>query len=156
DFTGYSLDMQVSTSMKVQTRYDTSHNVVALISGSERPEEYIIYSAHWDHLGIGKPDAEGDSIYNGAFDNASGTAGLLVVANAFQNLKNPPHRSVVFLAVTAEEQGLWGSAFYAANPIYPLTKTVANINMDGINPYGPMKDIVVVGKGQSDLEEYLE
>lgn len=156
DFAGYSLDMQVSTSMKVQTRYDTSHNVVALIKGSERPEEYIIYTAHWDHLGIGKPDAEGDSIYNGAFDNASGTAGLLVVANAFKNLKNPPQRSLVFLAVTAEEQGLWGSAFYAANPVYPLKNTVANINMDGINPYGPMKDIIVVGKGQSELEEYLE
>jgi Zn-dependent M28 family amino/carboxypeptidase len=154
-FKGYSLNQKITTSMKVASRYNTSHNVVAKITGSKRPEEYIIYTAHWDHLGIGRKDADGDSIYNGAFDNASGTAALLEMAKAFASLKPSPERTVVFLAVTAEEQGLWGSAYYAQNPVYPKEKTVANINMDGINPYGKIKDVMIIGKGQSDLEDYL-
>lgn len=154
-FKGMSLNAGVTFSMDLKVRYDKSYNVIGAIRGSERPDEYIIYTAHWDHLGIGRPDASGDSIYNGALDNASGTAGLLEIAKAFKSLENKPHRSVVFLAVTAEEQGLWGSAFYAENPIYPREKTVANINMDGINPYGKMKDVMVVGSGQSDMEDYL-
>jgi Zn-dependent M28 family amino/carboxypeptidase len=155
-FKGQSLKLKISTNMKPEVRYDKSHNVIAKLTGSDRGDEYIIYSAHWDHLGIGKKDAEGDSIFNGAMDNASGTAALLTIAKAFKNLKNKPKRSIVFLAVTAEEQGLWGSAYYAQNPIYPIDKTVANINMDGINPYGRMKDVMIVGKGQSDLEDYLK
>jgi Zn-dependent M28 family amino/carboxypeptidase len=155
-FKGKSLQLKISTSMKVMSRYNQSHNVVGKITGSEHPDEYIICTAHWDHLGIGKKDAEGDSIYNGALDNASGTAGLIELAKAFKGLKNKPKRSIVFLAVTAEEQGLWGSAYYAENPIYAPEKTVANINMDGLNPYGKMKDVMIVGKGQSDLEDYLK
>lgn len=154
-YKGKSLKLKASISMAVETKYDKTHNVIAKITGSKRPDEYIIYTAHWDHLGIGKPDAQGDSIYNGALDNASGTAGLLELARAFKSLDPKPERTVVFLAVTAEEQGLWGAAYYAANPIYDLKKTVANINMDGINPYGKMKDVMVVGKGQSELEDYL-
>lgn len=155
-FTARPMQLKISTSMSVKARYDKSYNVIGKITGSKTPDEYIIYSSHWDHLGIGKPDAEGDSIYNGALDNASGTAGLLTLAKAFKAMKARPHRSVVFLAVTAEEQGLWGSAYYAQNPVYPKEKTVANINMDGINSYGKMKDIVVVGMGQSELEDYLK
>jgi Zn-dependent M28 family amino/carboxypeptidase len=154
-FKGISLNLKASIAMKVSSRYDMSHNVIAKITGTEKPNEYVLYSAHWDHLGIGKPDASGDSIYNGAHDNASGTAGLLELAKAFKNLKTKPKRSILFLAVTAEEQGLHGSAYYAQNPIYPKEKTVANINMDGLNPYGKMKDIIVIGKGQSDLEDDL-
>ncbi|GAB3529364.1 M28 family metallopeptidase [Pontibacter brevis] len=149
------MHLAASTSMAVKTRYDKTHNFIAKITGSKRPEETVIYSAHWDHLGIGKPDATGDSIYNGAVDNASAVAGLLEIAKAFQNLPEKPERTVVFLSVTAEEQGLWGSAFYAENPVFPKEKTVANINMDMLNPYGATKDIVVVGKGQSELEDYL-
>jgi Zn-dependent M28 family amino/carboxypeptidase len=154
-YKGMALNIKASINMSVTSHYDKSYNVVAKVEGTKRPDEYIIYTAHWDHLGIGKKDANGDSIYNGALDNASGTAGLLQLANAFSRLDPKPERSIVFLAVTAEEQGLWGAAFYAQNPIYPKEKTVANINMDGINPFGMMKDVMVVGKGQSDLEDYL-
>lgn len=155
DFQAIPMNLQASTDIEVSTTYNVSKNAIAMIEGSKRPEEYIIYTAHWDHLGYGKPDETGDSIYNGALDNASGTAALLEIARAFKNAAQKPERTVVFLAVTAEEQGLWGSAYYAANPVFPKEKTVANINMDGINPYGRMKDIVLVGKGQSELEELL-
>jgi Zn-dependent M28 family amino/carboxypeptidase len=154
-FKGMNMNLKLSTQLEVKAKYNVSHNVVAKITGSENPDEYVIYSTHWDHFGYGRPDEKGDTIYNGAYDNASGTAGMLELAKAFQSLKNKPNRTVVFLAVTAEEQGLYGSEFYAQNPIYPKEKTVANINIDGLNPYGKMKDIVVVGIGQSDLEDYL-
>lgn len=155
-FKGVSLGLQLSTTMKVATEYNMSHNVIGKISGSKKPDEVIIYSAHWDHLGIGKPDETGDSIYNGALDNASATAGLLELARAFKSLKTKPERTVVFLAVTAEEQGLWGSAYYAQNPVYPTAKTLANINMDGLNSYGRTKDIIVIGRDQNQLEDYLK
>lgn len=155
-YKGKSVNARISFSMDLNVRYDTTFNVIGKIIGSQTPDEYIIYTAHWDHLGIGRKDATGDSIYNGALDNASGTAGLLEIAKAFKSLDNPPDRSIVFLAVTAEEQGLWGSAYYAQNPVYPREKTVANINMDGINPYGRMKEVMVVGSGQSELEDYLK
>ena len=155
-FRGRSLGLKVSVGMKVETEYNTSNNVIAKITGSKFPNEYIIYTAHWDHLGIGKPDEKGDSIYNGAVDNASATAGLLELAKAFKRSKTRPDRTIIFLAVTAEEQGLWGSAYYAQNPVYPLEKTLANINMDGLNYYGKTHDIIVVGQGQSELEDYLE
>lgn len=154
-FRGKSLGIQVSAGLKVSTAYNKSHNVIAKITGSEKPEETIIYSAHWDHLGIGKPDETGDSIYNGALDNASATAGLFELARAFKSSKAAPKRTIVFLAVTAEEQGLWGSAWYAQHPVFPAASTVANINMDGLNWYGATKDIIVVGKGQNELEDYL-
>jgi Zn-dependent M28 family amino/carboxypeptidase len=154
DFQAIPMNLKASSSMEVEATYDISKNVIAKITGSKRPDEYIIYTAHWDHLGIGKPDESGDSIYNGALDNASGTAALLALAKAFKNDKEP-ERTIIFLSVTAEEQGLWGSAYYAENPVYPVEKTVANINMDGINPYGKMKDVSLIGMGQSDLEDLL-
>jgi Zn-dependent M28 family amino/carboxypeptidase len=143
----------IDLSMQVRTEKATSRNVIALRRGSQRPDEYVIYSAHWDHLGVGAPIA-GDSIYNGALDNATGTAVLLEIARAFSELEAPPARSVAFLFVTAEEQGLLGSAYYAENPIYPLKNTVANINLDGIWFRGPMSDLTVVGYGQSELDDY--
>jgi len=150
------LQEKLSASIKVNATYDVSHNVIGKITGSKYPDEYIIYSAHWDHLGIGKADETGDSIYNGALDNASATAGLIQLAKAFNSMEKKPERTIVFLSVTAEEQGLWGSAYYAENPIYPPDKTVANINMDGLNIMGKTKDIIIVGQGQSDLEDYLK
>ncbi|MET0244680.1 MAG: M28 family metallopeptidase, partial [Flavitalea sp.] len=155
-FKAVPLNLKVSTTMKVKSTYSKSHNVVAKITGTKRPDEVIIYTAHWDHFGVGKPDETGDSIYNGALDNASGTAGLLELARVFKNLKEKPERTIVFLAVTAEEQGLWGSAYYTMNPIFPLDKTVANINMDVLAPSDVAKDVIIIGKGQSDLEDYLK
>ena len=122
DFEAIPMNLKASTSMEVQATYNTSQNVVAKITGSKKPDEYVIYTAHWDHLGIGKPDEKGDSIYNGALDNASGTAALLAIAKAFQESKQPD-RSVIFLAVTAEEQGLLGSAHYAQNPLCVSVKS---------------------------------
>jgi len=155
-FKAVPLGLQLSTTMKVKASFNKSSNVIAKITGSKRPNEVIVYTAHWDHLGIGRPDKTGDSIYNGALDNASGTAGLLEMARVFKNMKAKPERTIVFLAVTAEEQGLLGSAFYAENPIYPVNKTVANINMDGLNRFDKTNDMVVVGQGQSELEDYLK
>jgi len=150
------MDLKLSTSVAVKTIFNKSYNVIGKITGTKRPDEVIIYTAHWDHLGIGKPNETADSIYNGAFDNASGTAGLIELTRAFKSLKVQPERTIILLAVTAEEQGLWGSAYYAQNPIYPTSKTVANINIDGLNPFEKTKDIIIVGKGQSELEEYLK
>jgi Zn-dependent M28 family amino/carboxypeptidase len=155
DFQGFSTGMTLSTSLAVEPTYNVSKNVIAKITGKTAPEEVIIYTAHWDHIGIGKPDETGDTIYNGALDNASGTAALLALAKAFKT-DEQPDRTVVFLSVTAEEQGLWGSAYYAKQPIYPKEKTVANINMDGVNPYGKMKDVSVIGVGQSEMEDLLD
>ena len=155
DFQGFSTGMTLSTSLAVEPTYNVSKNVIAKITGKIAPEEVIIYTAHWDHIGIGKPDETGDTIYNGALDNASGTAALLALAKAFKT-DEQPDRTVVFLSVTAEEQGLWGSAYYAKQPIYPKEKTVANINMDGVNPYGKMKDVSVIGVGQSEMEDLLD
>ncbi|MEO5582664.1 MAG: M28 family peptidase [Saprospiraceae bacterium] len=155
-FKAVPLNLKASTSMKVQSTYNKSYNVIGKITGSKHPDEVIIYTAHWDHLGIGTPDAKGDSIYNGALDNASGTAGLLELARAFKSMKTKPERTIIILAITSEEQGLLGSAYYAQNPIYPANKTVANINMDGLNRFTKTKDITIVGEGQTDLEDYLK
>ncbi|HEY4154241.1 MAG TPA: M28 family metallopeptidase, partial [Puia sp.] len=149
------LGEKLSTSMRVKAAYNNSKNVIAKITGSKRPDEYIIYTAHWDHLGIGRPDKNGDSIYNGALDNASGTAALLEIARAFKNSAVKPERSILFLAVTAEEQGLLGSEYYSTHPLYPLNKTVADLNMDVMNADGKTKDIVISGMGQNDLEDYV-
>jgi Zn-dependent M28 family amino/carboxypeptidase len=133
-----------------------SHNVVAKLEGSdpEHRDEYVVYTAHWDHLGK-DPALSGDQIYNGAEDNASGTSGLLEIARAYSKLPKPPKRSILFLSVTAEEQGLLGSEYYAENPLYPLNKTLADINMDGLNTWGMTKDIEVVGLGNSTLDDDL-
>jgi Zn-dependent M28 family amino/carboxypeptidase len=154
-FRAVPLDLKMSGAVHAKEVYNRSHNVIAKITGSKYPNEYVIFSAHWDHLGIGRPDARGDSIYNGAADNASGTAALLQIARAFRRLPQKPERTVLFLSVTAEEQGLLGSAWYAQHPLYPLATTVADLNLDVINTYGPTKDITYSGKGQSELEDYL-
>jgi len=132
-----------------------SRNVVAKVEGSDPAlkDEYVIYTAHWDHFGIGAK-VNGDSIYNGAADNASGVAGLLATAKAFAAMKTPPKRSILFLSVTAEEQGLLGSQYYAVTPIYPLAKTLAVINMDALNQWGLTNDVTVIGLGSSELDDY--
>jgi Zn-dependent M28 family amino/carboxypeptidase len=131
-----------------------STNVVARLDGADaqRRGEFVVYTAHWDHLGVGEA-VNGDRIYNGAVDNATGTAGLVEIARAFTKLPQPPARSLVFLAVTAEEQGLLGAQYYTEHPIYPLEKTLANINMDALNVYGRTTDFTVVGYGASDLDD---
>jgi Zn-dependent M28 family amino/carboxypeptidase len=152
-FKAMPLPYKVNASIANTVRQSTSKNFIATIPGTDQPEEYIIYSAHWDHLGIGAK-VDGDSIYNGACDNASGTAALLAIAEAMK--QDAPKRTVVFLWVTAEEQGLLGSAYYAAFPVFPVNKTVANMNMDGYYPYGEMRDLSVIGYGQSELEDYAK
>ncbi|MDX1572317.1 MAG: M28 family peptidase, partial [Xanthomonadales bacterium] len=119
--------------------------------GSERPDEYVVYSAHWDHLGVARSVLQ-DRIYNGAADNASGVAALLEIAESFTLVK--PERSIVFLALTAEESGLLGSDWYASHPVYPLERTVANINIDRMTLLGPTNDITVIGYGNSELDEW--
>ena len=153
-FEPVSLGAAADFEIDLSRRTVESRNVVAKVTGAEHPDEYIVYTAHWDHLGT-DPSLEGDSIYNGALDNATGTGGLLELAEAFNALETPPSRSIVFLAVTAEEQGLLGARYYAENPLYPLEQTLANINIDGVNPWGPTEDVVVVGYGSSTLEETL-
>ncbi len=155
-FKGLDLGLKVSTAMQVRSVFNKTYNAIAKITGSEKPDEYIVYSAHWDHLGIGKPNDAGDSIYNGALDNAGGVASMMEIAKAFKAMKNKVKRTVVFLSVTAEEQGLWGSGYYAQHPVYPIGKTVANINLDFINAAGETKDVTVIGMGQSELEDYLK
>ncbi|MBJ7440167.1 MAG: M28 family peptidase [Sphingopyxis sp.] len=131
-----------------------SRNVIGVLPGAKRPDEYVLYTGHWDHLGRCTPVA-GDDICNGAVDNATGIAGLVTLAQAF-NKAGAPDRSIVFLAVTAEESGLLGSKYYAENPIFPLSQTVGGVNMDALNSVGPAKDIVVVGGGKSELDAYVE
>ena len=140
----YAVDVQVIK----------SKNVLGRVDGSARPQETVLYSAHWDHLGVGLADAKGDKIYNGAVDNATGVASLMALARAYG--KAPaPQRSVVFLAVTAEERGLLGSEYYAANPVYPLASTVGMINMDGFSPWGPAHDFTISGSAKLDLLDGL-
>jgi len=152
-----AVPLNVTTSVGIQNsfRKSTSNNVIAKLEGSKRPDEVIIYTAHWDHLGIGEP-VDGDSIYNGAIDNAAGVSALFEIAKAFQAAKVQPERSIVFAAWTSEEEGLLGSAYYAQHPIYPLNKTVANLNMDAFSALGATKDVSIVGIGQTEIEDYVE
>ncbi|MGR3979666.1 M28 family metallopeptidase [Pseudoalteromonas sp. 1181_04] len=147
-------DLTASVAVKNTIKKSISYNFIATLPGSEKPDEHIIYSAHWDHLGTDK-NRKGDQIYNGAHDNATGTAGLIEVAEAFASLPKHPSRSMTFLAVTAEEQGLLGSKYYAAHPVIAANKTVANINMDSLNLLGKVKDISVVGIGKSEMDSLL-
>jgi len=140
----------LSAHYDVDSKVITSHNIVGRIEGSKHPNETVIYSAHWDHLGVGLPDARGDKIYNGAVDNATGTAALIELARAFGKAPRP-ERSIVFLNVTAEEKGLLGSEYYASNPLYPLAKTVAVLNMDALDPNGPKRNFTTSGSAQQDL-----
>ncbi|MCZ0934149.1 MAG: M28 family metallopeptidase [Gemmatimonadetes bacterium] len=154
-FRAVELGATASVAVSNDIHRSESKNVLALLPGGERPDEYVIYTAHWDHFGRSTDPAMEDPIFNGAFDNATGTAGLIELARAFAALPERPARSVLFLAVTAEEQGLLGSAYYAANPVYATASTVATINIDGMNVDGPMNDVTVVGMGASELDDYL-
>jgi len=136
-----------------QTTY-SSNNVLALIRGSKRPDEVVIYTAHWDHLGMDET-LEGDKIYNGAADNGTGTASILSLARAFK-AQPPPKRSILFMGYTAEEMGLLGSKYYADNPVFPLGKSISSINIDMLNFGGETHDLIIFGSGKSDLEKYAE
>lgn len=153
EFRAVPLGVTASTVLKNTIERTTSRNVVGVLPGSERPEESVLYMAHWDHLGT-RPDAEGDAIYNGAVDNATGVAALIEIAERF-GAGPQPERSVVFLAVTAEEQGLLGSKYYAENPLLPLEKTAGAINMDGMRSFGETRDVIVIGHGSSEMEDLL-
>jgi Zn-dependent M28 family amino/carboxypeptidase len=155
DFKPVSLGTTASIAVKNTLRTVDSQNVIAKLEGSDPvlKNEYVIYTAHWDHLGRGEA-VKGDDIYNGAVDNGTGTAALIEIGRAFQGLPTHPKRSILFLAVTAEEQGLLGSQFYSVAPIYPLNKTLAVINMDGLNVHGRTKDLTIIGLGNSDLDDY--
>jgi Zn-dependent M28 family amino/carboxypeptidase len=148
-----------TASVRFQNRLRTIHsrNVLAKLEGKnpKLKDECVLYTAHWDHLGIGRP-VNGDRIYHGALDNAAGVAMLLEIARAFRNHVSPPDRSIIFLSLTAEEQGLLGSEYYSGNPVYPLARTLAVINMDGPNVYGRTKDITIVGLGNSELDDYAQ
>jgi len=154
DFRPVALGAQASFDIEQQLREVRSRNVLAKLEGTTRSSEYVVYTAHWDHMGRDASLA-GDQIYNGAIDNASGMATVIEIAEAFTKLSQRPDRSILFLAVTAEEQGLLGAKYYAENPLYPLVKTVANVNVDGINQWGRTEDIVVVGRGNSTLDDAL-
>ncbi len=154
DFRPVELDATADFTIEQAIREVRSRNVIGKLEGATRPDEYVVYTAHWDHLGT-DPSLEGDQIFNGARDNASGTAGLMELARAFESLPTPPSRSILFLAVTAEERGLLGSKYYAENPLYPLDHTLAEINMDELNIWGATDDVVVVGLGNSTLDDVL-
>jgi Zn-dependent M28 family amino/carboxypeptidase len=156
EFKPVPLGVKASVGVTNTLRTIDSRNVVAKLEGSDPAlkDEYVVYSAHWDHLGIGAP-VDGDNIYNGALDNATGVATVLEIAKALQAAQPQPKRSILFLMVTAEEKGLLGSEYYSLNPLYPLAKTAAAINIDGINQWGKTKDISVIGLGASDLDDYL-
>jgi len=149
------LDASLSLALKSTSVKKASRNVVGLLPGSETPDEAIVYMAHWDHLGTHDGET-GDNIYNGAVDNATGVAAIMEIAESFRKAKVPPKRSILFLAVTLEESGLLGSKYYVAHPVIPLDKTVAVFNLDALSPVGKARDITVVGKGSSQLEDLLK
>ena len=155
-FTPVRMKSTASSELELSSRKSKSYNVGGVVQGNSAPEEAFIYTAHWDHLGV-KPDAAGeDKIFNGAQDNATGTAGLIEMAQAFNALPKAPARSVIFLAVTAEESGLLGSKQYADSPAFPMSKTVAGINIDSMSTAGASNDVVVIGYGNSELDNYLK
>lgn len=146
--------LKLSATINQEVKTTKSRNVAGGIKGTTRPDEYVLYMAHWDHMGIDKTK-EGDQIFNGAVDNATGTSLIIEVGEAFVQ-QGAPERSAIFVAVTAEESGLLGSAYYGADPLVPLNKTVAGINIDGVLPIGETKDMIVVGYGSSELEDRLK
>jgi len=151
------VSLRVDTNMSVANELSevASNNVIGIIPGSKRPDEYVIYTAHWDHVGV-KLEMEGDNIFNGAMDNATGTAGISEIARVIASLATAPDRSVVFIATTAEEQGLLGAFYYTSNPLFPLSRTAGVFNMDAHYPYGESNGMIVVGMGNSELEDYIE
>ena len=152
-FKAFDLGITLSGEFKREDFVYSSNNVLGLIRGSKRPDEVVIYTAHWDHLGMGEA-VEGDSIYNGTADNGTGTASILSLARAFMAQPLPPKRSILFMGYTAEEMGLLGSKYYADNPVFPLGKSVASINIDMLNFAGETHDLIMFGSGKSDLDEY--
>jgi Zn-dependent M28 family amino/carboxypeptidase len=154
-FKAVPLNLTASMNFENDIARKASKNVIGVMKGTKRPDEYVLYTAHWDHLGRCTAAADGDDICNGAVDNATGTAALVALAEGFAKA-GAPERSVVFLAVTAEESGLLGSKFYAENPIFPLSQTVGGVNMDAFSMSGPAKNLTVIGKGKSQLDVYLE
>lgn len=156
-FKPVTLTAKVDTTLRTQVQRLTSPNVVAIYRGNDPTlkNEYVVYSAHWDHLGI-RPDQPGDNIYNGAVDNATGIAGMLAIAKAFNSLAIKPRRSVLFIATTAEEQGLLGAEYYARHPLVPLQQTVANVNLDSMNVLGTTTDITPLGADRSTLGKFIE
>ncbi len=154
DFKPIDLKATVNATANANVSTITSHNVVGLLPGKKYPNETLIYSAHWDHLGVGRPDANGDNIYNGAVDNATGIAQLIEQGRRFA-LEPRPQRSVVFLAVTAEEKGLLGSEYYATHPLYPLATTVGVLNTDSMGVWGPAKNFSISGTAKLDLLDDL-
>ncbi len=155
DFRPVPLGVTATVTLQNRLREVASRNLVARVAGSDAAlaHEHVIYTAHWDHFGVGEP-VDGDSVYNGAADNATGTAGLLAIAKAYAAMPVKPKRSALFLAVTAEEQGLLGAAYYALQPLYPLADAVANLNMDVLSQWGPTQDLTVIGLGSSELDDY--
>jgi Zn-dependent M28 family amino/carboxypeptidase len=156
DFQPVALGGTATFHLKNTVRQVHSHNVIGKLEGSDPKlrNEFVIYTAHWDHLGTGTP-VNGDSIFNGAIDNASGVSGMMEIAKAYKALPAAPRRSVLFIAVTAEEKGLLGARYYAENPLYPLERTLADLNLDGVNQWGRTSDLVVIGKGSNTLEDLL-
>ncbi len=157
DFQPVDLHTKASLELHNKIRTINSKNVVGKVEGADpaQRDEYVIYTAHWDHLGIG-PEVNGDKIYHGALDNASGVAALMELAQAFTHIQPPPRRSILFICVTAEEKGLLGSEYYSEHPLYPLSKTLADINIDGMNMLGRTRDIEIIGLGQSTLDDVVE
>ena len=152
-FKAVPLNLTASLSFDNDITRKMSKNVIGVLKGAKRPEEYVLYTAHWDHLGRCTPVA-GDDICNGAIDNATGSAALVALAEGHK-AAGAPDRSLVFLAVTAEESGLLGSKFYAENPVFPLSQTVGGVNMDAFSLAGPAKNLTVIGMGKSELDGYL-
>jgi Zn-dependent M28 family amino/carboxypeptidase len=148
------LGVMATGGVKNAIRHKRSPNLAGLMPGKDRPEEYVVYMAHWDHLGIDDGTAQ-DRIYNGAVDNATGVAGILAIARAYRDMLPGASRSVLFLAVTAEESGLLGSEYYAEHPLVPLETTAAVMNIDALSPLGRATDVEVIGFGASDLEDVL-
>jgi Zn-dependent M28 family amino/carboxypeptidase len=157
DFHPVPLGVRARLTIRNRLRTIRSSNVIAQLPGSDPvlASQYVIYTAHWDHFGIGR-EVNGDRIYHGAVDNASGVATLIEIARAFKALRAPPRRTLVFLSVTGEEQGLLGSKYYVEHPLYPLAGTAAVINRDGMNVHGRTRDIVSIGFGTSTLDELVE
>lgn len=154
DFKSFNLNSTISLSIQNKIRYNTSTNVAGMLKGNTRADECVVYTAHWDHFGIGEKE-NGDSIYNGAVDNGTSMAWALEIGEAFSGLKKRPMRSVILLFPTAEEQGLLGSQYYTENPVFPMEKTIACFNNDLMLPIGRMKDVMITGYGQSYLDEML-
>ncbi len=154
-FEPVALGVKASVSFDNTLRKHASKNFIAVLPGKSRPDDYVLYTAHWDHLGRCKPAPDGDDICNGAVDNATGTAALVALAEAHAKA-GAPDRSIAFLAVTAEESGLLGSKYYGENPVLPLANTVAGVNMDALSVAGAAKNVVVIGKGKSELDALLD